>query len=159
MQVNIKKAEPQDIRVILTLMREFAVHENLSEFLEISKDALSEVMFGKDSFVHGLIAFDSQTPIAYALFYQSFSSFRGQKSVYLEDIFITKEYRKRGIGKKLLKETAQVGKEMGAVRMDFQALKSNDSAIAFYKNHGALVDKEERHFKFVDEAFTNLLNK
>jgi len=159
LQITIRKTEVQDIPSILVLIQEFVAHENLSAFLEISEKGLFEAMFGKDSFVSGLIAFDSETPVAYALFYPTFSSFRGQKSVYLEDIFITKEYRNHGIGNNLLREIAIAGKKMGAVRMDFQVLKSNESAIAFYKKHGALIDEEERHFKFVDTAFTNLLKK
>lgn len=137
-------------------MREFAEHSDLLEYLEVTENDLQKVLFGKDAFVQSLMAFDDETPIAYAFFYPTFSSFRGQKSVYLEDIFITKKYRKYGIGEKMLKEIARIGKEFGAVRMDFQVLKHNESAIRFYKKYGAVMDKDERHFKFTDEAFESL---
>ncbi|MCB1024726.1 MAG: GNAT family N-acetyltransferase [Acidobacteria bacterium] len=145
-----------DLRAIIELMREFAEYESLVDYLEVTEERLSEVMFGTDSFVKGLLAFNGETPIAYALFYHSFSSFRGQKSVYLEDIFITKEYRRSGIGRQLLREVAKAGKETGAERMDFQVLKWNTPAIDFYKKHGASIDSEERHVKFTDNAFQKL---
>lgn len=153
---EIKKTVSNDIPAILELMREFAEYENLLEYLEATEKTLREVIFGKDAFVQSLMAFDGEKPIAYAFFYPTFSSFRGQTSVYLEDIFITKDYRKYGIGEKMLREIARLGKQFGAVRMDFQVLKWNEPAINFYHKHGALMDADERHFKLVDEAFKDL---
>ncbi|NNE99186.1 MAG: GNAT family N-acetyltransferase [Pyrinomonadaceae bacterium] len=159
MNLTIKTAGPGDIDAILKLMAEFAEHQNLTEFLEVTEKKLADVMFGKDRFVHGIIVRDDETPIAYAFFYQYFSSFRGEKSVYLEDIFITEQFRNRGIGEELVKEIAVRGKEFAAVRMDFQVLRSNISAINFYKKLGAIVDEDERHVKIVDESFQNLAKK
>lgn len=156
MNIKIKKTEIHDIPAIIELMREFAEDSNLLEYLEVTKSDLRQVIFGENLFVKSLIAFDDDTPIAYTFFYPTFSSFRGQKSVYLEDIFITKTYRKYGIGEKMLKEIARIGRDFGAERMDFQVIKWNESAIGFYKKHGALMDEDERHFKFVDEAFQEL---
>ena len=56
----------------------------------------------------------------------------------------------------MLKEIARIGKKRGAVRMDFQVLDWNTPAINFYKKHGAIIDEEERHFRFIDEAFEKL---
>ncbi len=156
MYLYIREALSEDIPAILGLMREFAGYENLLEYLEVTAEDLQEVLFGEDAFVKCLIAMDDVEPIAYAFFYPAFSSFRGQKSVYLEDIFITEKYRKFGIGGKMLKEIAKTGKLFGAVRIDFQVLGWNTPAINFYKKHGAIMDKDERHFKFTDEAFENL---
>lgn len=152
----IREASADDIPAILRLMQEFAEYENLLEYLEVTAEDLDKVLFGEDTFVKCLIALDDVEPIAYSFFYPAFSSFRGQKSVYLEDIFITERYRKFGIGEKMLRKIAQLGKEFGAVRMDFQVLKWNEPAIRFYNKHGALMDEDERHYKFTDEAFENL---
>lgn len=137
-------------------MREFAEFEKLTQTLAITEENLSDALFGENAFVSCLIAARDEKPIAYAIFFPYFSSFRGQKSVYLEDIFISENYRKFGIGEKMLKEIARIGKEFGAVRMDFQVLDWNAPAINFYKKHGAETDDAERHFKFTDEAFAKL---
>lgn len=156
MYLYFRKAVPQDIPVILELMREFAEFENLLENLEVTEKDLQKVLFGEGAFVQCLIAFDKVKPIAYAFFYPAFSSFRGQKSIYLEDIFITENYRKYRIGEKMLKEITRIGKDFGAKRMDFQVLEWNTPAVNFYKKHGAEMDEDERHFKITDEAFENL---
>lgn len=155
--MKIKKAEIENIPQIIELMTEFAEFENLTHSLEVTPESLNDAMFGKDAFVEGLIVFDGETPIGYAMFFPYFSSFRGQKSVYLEDIYITEKYRKIGLGEKMLKEISRIGSQKGAVRMDFQVLDWNTPAINFYKKHGAVIDESERHVKFTDEAFQKLI--
>ena len=156
MNLRIETASEKDIPAIIELMREFAGYEYLLDYLEISEEKLYEAMFGEKSFVECLIAFGDEKPVAYALYYLSFASFRGQVGVYLEDIYVTEDYRKHGLGEMMLKQIARTGKENGAVRMDFQVLDWNAPAISFYKKHGAEMNESERHFKFSDEAFDKL---
>lgn len=156
MNFNIRKAAETDVSQIIALLREFAEFENLSEYCETTEEKLLDAMFGTKAFVEGLIAFDKETPIGYAIFYPNFASFRGHRGVYLEDIFIKPDYRGKGIGEAMLKRIARIGAVGGAVRMDFQVLDWNESAIKFYENFGAEMDESERHFKFTDEAFLNL---
>ncbi len=156
MDFQIETAQQQHIPAIIALMREFAEYEKLLEFLEITEEKLYNALFGENGFVECLIATSDEMPVAYALYYLNFSSFRGQTGVYLEDIFIREDFRKYGIGELMLKQIARAGKAEGAVRMDFQVLDWNTPAINFYKKHGAVMDESERHFKFTDEAFQEL---
>jgi ribosomal protein S18 acetylase RimI-like enzyme len=156
MNFQIETAKEEHIPAIIELMREFAEYEYLQDFLEITEEKLYEALFGENGFVECLIAVSDEKPFAYALFYLNFSSFRGQIGVYLEDIFIKKDFRKYGIGEMMLRQIARAGKENGAVRMDFQVLDWNTPAINFYKKHGAVMDESERHFKFTDAAFERL---
>ncbi len=155
-KVLIRPTKTENIPAIIELMREFAEFEKLSQFLEITEEKLRDVLFGENAFVKCLVAADGEKIVAYAIFFPYFSSFRGQKSVYLEDIYISENYRKHGLGEKMLKEIAKIGREFGAVRMDFQVLNWNTPAVKFYEKHGAVMDVEERHFKFTDEVFANL---
>ena len=156
MNFQIETAKEQHIPAIIALMREFAEYENLLEYLEITEEKLYGALFGENGFVECLVATSEDRLIAYALYFLNFSSFRGQTGVYLEDIFIKKDFRKFGIGELMLKQIARAGKENGAVRMDFQVLDWNEPAINFYKKHGAVMDESERHFRFIDEAFQKL---
>ena len=102
------------------------------------------------------LAFDGETAIGYAVFYPNFSTFRGQRGIYLEDIYITKIARGKGVGEMMLRHIAKLGKERGFERIDFLVLEWNTPAVQFYKKLGAVRDEEERHFKFTDEAFQKL---
>lgn len=154
--MNIKKASERDVSKIIELIREFAEYEKLSNYCEITEEKLLDAMFGEKKIIECLVCFEVENLVAYALFYPNFSSFRGQRGIYLEDIYLKPECRGKKIGEAMLREIARHGKEIGAVRMDFQVLDWNEPAIKFYQKLGAVKDEDERHFKFTDEAFRNL---
>lgn len=154
--MQIRKAEEKDVSSIISLMRDFAEFEKLTEFFEVTEESLYAAMFGETAFVEGLMAFDGDKPIAYAVFYPSFSSFRGQCGYYLEDIFIDAKYRGKGVGEKMLREIAKLAKSRGFMRIDFQVLDWNTPAIGFYQKLGAMRGETTLHFKFIDAVFESL---
>jgi GNAT superfamily N-acetyltransferase len=156
MKLQIKKSKLENIPQILSMIKEFAEFENLNEYCKVTEKNLFDVLCGGDSFAESLIAFANEMPIAYAIFFPHFSSFKGQRSVYLEDIYIKPEFRRFGIGEKMLRKIAEIGKAQNASRIDFQVLNSNEKAMKFYKKLGAVCNEDETHFKFDDEAFQNL---
>ncbi|HLM59823.1 MAG TPA: GNAT family N-acetyltransferase [Pyrinomonadaceae bacterium] len=156
MNFQIQIAEVKDVSLIVEMIREFAEFEKLSEFCEVTEENLHEAMFGENSFLEGLIAFDADKAIGYALFYQNFASFRGQRGFYLEDLYVKQEYRGRGTGEAFLRKLAQIAKSRNFKRIDFMVLNWNKTAIKFYKKLGATMDDEERHSKFTDAAFARL---
>lgn len=107
MNFRIETATEKDIPAVIELMREFAEYENLSEYLEITEKKLTRAMFGASGFVECLIAFADEKPVAYALFYLNFASFRGQIGIYLEDIYIAENYRRSGFGETMLRRIAR----------------------------------------------------
>lgn len=154
--VNIRPANPTDVADILSLMRDFAVYEKLLDNFQITEEKLAFALFGDGSFVNSLIAEDDGRICAYSIFYPNFATFRGQLGMYLEDIYISPEFRGRGIGEAMLREIASIAAGRGFERIDFQVLDWNRSAIDFYEKLGALPDDTERHFKFTDRAFRSL---
>jgi len=153
MDFQIKNAKEKDIPRIVALIREFAAFENLSDFCEVTEENLRDAMFGANACVEGLLAFSRDEPIGYALFYQNFASFRGQRGFYLEDLYVKPEFRGQKIGEAFLKKLAQIARQRNFRRIDFLVLDWNEPAIKFYEKLGAKIDADERHFRFVDEAF------
>lgn len=159
MSIRIEKATARDIPKIHALMREFAEYEKLLEFFETTEQRLATALFGDGKVADAILAFDGERAIAYAIFFPNFATFRGQRGIYLEDIYITGDFRGKGVGEQMLKFIARLAKERGFERIDFQVLKWNTPAIEFYEHLGAHRDEEERHFKFTDEAFEELAAK
>lgn len=156
MNTNIRRIESKDLAAVLDLMREFAEFEKLSDWLTTTEDRLHTAMFGGGAFVEGLIAEKDGRAVAYALFYPHFSSFRGERGYYLEDIYISASCRHQGLGEAMIRAIAQLGRAKGFERIDFQVLDWNAPAIRFYEKLGAVRDEEDRHFKFTDDAFGRL---
>jgi ribosomal protein S18 acetylase RimI-like enzyme len=152
----IRKIQSEDIPSVLALIRELAGYEDLSAYCTITQERLYTAMFGADPVVKGLIAFDDEAAIGYALFYPNFSSFRGERGFHLDDIYVKKEYRGKGVGEAMLKEIARDAASKGFERIDFQVLDWNTPSIEFYKKLGAVSNDEETHFKFAGDAFDKL---
>jgi ribosomal protein S18 acetylase RimI-like enzyme len=60
----------------------------------------------------------------------------GGKSAYLNNLYITKENRRTGIGSQLLSETLKKSKEEGAVALHISVLPENVIAQNFYRKNG-----------------------
>lgn len=156
-EFHIKKAEPENVSQIIALIREFAAYEKLLDFCEVTEERLNIALFGETKVAEAIVVFEAEeAAIGYAIFYPNFASFRGQRGLYLEDIYIKQEFRGRGIGEMMLKYIAKIGKERGFERIDFQVLEWNTPAVKFYEKLGATRDEEERHFRFVGESFAKL---
>ena len=156
MDVKIRTAEPDDIPPIIDLLTSFAEFEDLSASVEATPERLETAMFGMAAFVDGLVAVAEGRIVGYALFYPCFSSFRGQRGLYLEDLYVVEEFRGREVGTLLLKRVAKIAFDRGFQRIDFGVLEWNKKAISFYEKMGAVRDPQERHFKFTDGAFLAL---
>ena len=145
-----------DLTAVVGLLREFAAFEDLTDYCTVNEERLSAAMFGENAVLEGLLALEGETAVASALFYPNFSSFRGERGIHLEDIYIRSEYRKRGLGVAMLKEIARIADSRGFERIDFNVLEWNAPALKFYVKHGAVCNEEERHFKFSGTAFETL---
>lgn len=156
MSIEIREATEQEVAGIISLMREFAEYEKLADYCVITEAKLSSALFDDQSFVENMVAFDGEKLIAYAIFYPHFASFSGEFGFYLEDIFITADYRGKAVGEMLLRKIASKAKARGYGRIDFQVLDWNKPAINFYEKLGAVGNFEESHFKFAGIGFENL---
>jgi ribosomal protein S18 acetylase RimI-like enzyme len=157
MQLSIRSLTRSDLPTVVSLIREFAAFENLSDWCEVNEERLGAAMCGDGAVAECLVAFDGQQAIGYAIFYPNFATFRGQRGLYLEDIYVNDGYRGKGVGEAMLREIARLAAARGYERIDFMVLDWNTSAVNFYKKLGAVRDEDERHFKFTDDAFKELI--
>lgn len=155
-QLSVRPARVEDVGAIVLLIREFAEFENLSALCEITETNLREAILGENGFVRALVAMAENHYVGYALFFPAFKSFRGERSVFLEDLYVTPDLRGQGLGFVMLREVAKYALEQGFARLDWQALKWNEAAIEFYKNLGAESDDENLDFRLRDAAFIEL---
>ncbi len=156
MDLEIRNARPDDVARILEMMRDFADFVGLREYLTISEERLGQAVFGHGAFVELLVAVREGAVAGYAIFYPHFSSFRGERGFYLEDIYVNESSRREGVGLALLRAIARRAAEGGFERIDFQVLKSNTGAVRFYEALGAESNDDDRHFKFAGDAFARL---
>ncbi len=156
-QLTVREAKSADVAAIALLIREFAEYEKLAQWCEVTEADLREAIFGKQSFVQALVAMAGDRYAGYALFFPVFKSFRGERGIFLEDLYVTPDLRGNGLGFVMLREVAKYAEEQGFARLDWQALKWNEQAINFYKNLGAESDDENLDFRLRGAAFVRLI--
>ena len=128
---SIRFAEVKDIPAILKFIKELAVYEKLEHEVTATEDILKEWIFEKKK-AEVLIALEDDVEVGYALFFHNFSTFLGKAGIYLEDLYISPNYRGLGYGKSLLKRLAKIAVERGCERLDWQCLDWNKPSIDFY---------------------------
>ena len=99
---SIRPARPEDALVLVNLVRELAVYEKLEEYVRATPDDFRRHLFGPRPAAEAALAEVASEPVGFALWFTTFSTFRGQPGLYLEDLFVRPGYRGRGIGKGLL---------------------------------------------------------
>ena len=152
----IRKAVAADVPKVIELLGEFAVFEKLEHDFFITESDLSKVVFGEKSFVRLLVAALEEELLGFALLYPKFASFRGERSLYLEDLYVRQSERGKGLGLALLKEAAKFAATNDFQRLDWQALKWNTPAIDFYRKIGAESDDGNINFRLIGKNFEDL---
>lgn len=135
--LKIRETNEKDCELILSLIKEIAEYEKMSNQVIATEETLLEYIF-KNNRAEVIILELDKNPIGYALFFYNFSTFVGRSGLYLEDIFIKKEFRGRGIGKEVFKFLARKAREEGCKRMEWVCLDWNEPSINFYKSLGAI---------------------
>ena len=67
-----------------------------------------------------------------ALFFNNYSTWLAKPGIYLEDLFVRPEYRKKGFGKALLQTLARECVEKDWGRLEWAVLRWNKPSIDFY---------------------------
>ena len=155
-EFKIRKANVEDISEILKLIKELADYENLLHEVEINEELLKENLFGEKSYAEVILAFENKKVLGFALYFFSFSTFLGRPGIYLEDFFVRKTERGRGIGRALLVNLAKKFKDFGGGRLYSSVLNWNKKAIDFYEKLGAYPLKEWKMYRLTGEKLNNL---
>lgn len=138
----VRAAREQDVALILSFVRDLAEYEKLSHEVEATEELLRETLFGPAPAAEVMLGYLNEEPVAFALFFSTFSTFIGRPGIYLEDLYVKPDARSRGIGKLMLRAVARMARERGAGRLEWSVLDWNEPALRFYRSLGAVPMEE-----------------
>jgi GNAT superfamily N-acetyltransferase len=141
MTLHVRPARPDDVPLILSLIRALAEYERAPDAVVATEAMLAQHLFG-DGIGRGpvaecLIGEVDGAAMGFALYFHNFSTWRGAPGLYLEDLFVQPEARRRGLGRALLAALARTAVARGCQRFEWSVLDWNEPAIAFYRALGA----------------------
>ncbi|WP_294314652.1 GNAT family N-acetyltransferase [uncultured Sphingomonas sp.] len=136
--ILIRPATPDDIATILRFVQDLAAFEREPDAVEATEAMLSEALFGPQPAAEAVIAEEAGAPVGFALFFHNFSTWKGRRGLYLEDLYVTPAARGRGVGGALLRHLAAIAVERNCARFEWAVLDWNADAIAVYRRMGAV---------------------
>ena len=138
----IRPVRPGDEVELTAMIHELAEFEHASDQCTVTEALMHDALFGPDPTASGhLVEVDGQAAAA-ALWFRSFSTWDGVGGIYLEDLFVRPQFRRRGLARKLLATLAQECVERGYSRLSWAVLDWNVNAIALYDNVGGTQQSE-----------------
>ena len=157
--VRIEPAGRTDVTVLLTLIRELAAYENMSDQVIATEADLSRALFSSSPQAEAVLAWHDNEAVGFALYFHTFSTFVGKPGLYLEDLFVRPKYRRHGIGRQLLAYLAQLAVTRGCGRFEWSVLNWNEPSIKFYQKMGASPLKEWTMFRITGEELEKLADE
>lgn len=158
MKTEFRNATKDDCALILSFIKALAEYEKMSDDVVATEDLLREWIFEKQK-AEVIFALEDGREVGFALFFHNFSTFVGRAGIYLEDLFVLPEYRKRGHGKALILELARIAVERKCGRMEWSCLDWNQPSIDFYLSLGAKPMNEWTTYRLSGDALDSLGEK
>ena len=156
MSLIIRRARPDEVGVVYSLIRELAEYERLLHEVEATEPMIADALFGENPRLFCDIAEWNGEVAGFAVWFINFSTFSGRSGIYLEDLFVRPALRGKGIGKALLTHLAKECVVNDWSRLQWSVLDWNEPAIEFYKSLGAVLVDEWKLCRLGGPALTAL---
>lgn len=156
---TIRPATADDTPVILSLIKGLAEYEKLSHEVVATEELLHDTLFGARPVAEVILGDFESKSVSFALFFHNYSTFLGRPGIYLEDLFVKPEMRRKGFGRVMLAYVANLAKERQCGRLEWSVLDWNDSAWKFYKSIGSVPMDEWTVHRVTGEGITRLASE
>jgi GNAT superfamily N-acetyltransferase len=156
-QVTITAATPADVSLILDLIRGLAEYEHEPESATATPEQIHAALFGERPAAECALArLEGGEVAGFALWFQNFSTWTGRPGLWLEDLFVRPQHRRKGAGRALLRYLAALCVERGYGRFEWSVLDWNEPSITFYRSLGAMPMDEWTTFRVTGDALKEL---
>jgi GNAT superfamily N-acetyltransferase len=138
MDISIRQATEDDFGQVYSLIQKFSEFIGTPGKVSVSVEKMKQ---DKDIF-RCLVAVDNDKVIGFATYFYAYYSWSG-KALYLDDLYVTDDYRGHGTGTSLMDAITGIALTSGCIKLKWQVSRWNSKAIEFYKKRGADIDEVE----------------
>lgn len=138
MRYSLRSASLEDLQDLLTLIRLKADFDGCSEAVTATAEKLSRTLFGSVPMGHVLLAQTQghESPVGFASYHFTYSTFLAQPSIWLDDLFVKPEHRNQAIGADFMQQLCHIAHSHGCGRIDWTVAVNNTAGIRFYQRMG-----------------------
>lgn len=144
--MEIREAKMEDLNQIADILEQISrIHyearddvflkktkfERKKDAIELIKDIEKKVLVAVDESckVYGILIYNIKEIINH-------TNLKDSKILWIEELGVDEKYRKKGIGKLLIKEAEKIGKDQKCETLQLNCWEINKNAIGFYQNLG-----------------------
>lgn len=153
--LSIRPASIDDVDQIMQFVMDLAIYEKEPDSVVATPEHFRQALFCDQPKVHCLIAELNGKAVGFAVYFFSFSTWLGQHGIFLEDLYVSPEYRGSGAGKGLLKELANIAIANDLGRVEWSVLDWNEPSIQFYRAMGAVAKNGWTDYRLTGDALIN----
>lgn len=154
----VRPARAADSSTLLRFVHELAAYEKAPEAVEMDAQQLAVALEGPAPVAHALLAELEGVTVGAAIYFFTFSTWTGRAGLFLEDLFVTAEHRRQGVGQALFRQVAREALARGCARFEWSVLDWNAPAINFYRRTGAQAMDEWTTFRLSGHALAAVAN-
>ena len=147
--MRIRSANSDDVALIFSFIQKKAEFDrNIGAFsgnLQTSEEKIYKTLFGVVPFSYVLFAELSGCEVGFALYGFRYSSFAGQPSIWLDDLYVDEAMRSQGVGVALMTRLAQISQENDCTHLAWNADARNIRGLSFYHRLGADITEQHGH--------------
>ena len=136
-----------------------AIYEKEPQAVETTPQIICEQLSSPQQPFQCILAETEETIVGFALYFYNYSTWKGKKGIYLEDLFVVPEFRKKGIALALMQRLAEIAIQEQCARIDWSVLRWNQLAIDFYKKLGASEMTEWIGYRLEGEEISHIHKK
>ena len=142
--MQIRLAQAADLTDLIDLIHLKAGFDGCPNAVTATAEKLEATLFSRQPMAYVLLvevsspADPSQTaPVGFASYHFTYSTFLAQPSIWLDDLFIKREYRNQAIGTQLIQTLCKIAQDRGCGRIEWTVDVDNAAGIRFYQRQGA----------------------
>jgi GNAT superfamily N-acetyltransferase len=134
--VDIVKVDRSNMKDFLRLIGGLARYERAAPPDDAAKARLEADALSADPPFRAFVTYIGDKPIGYIIHHYTYSTYDGRRIFFLEDLFVTEDARKKGVGKEMFRFCLDEAKRQNCCEIQWAVLTWNEDAIGFYERMG-----------------------
>lgn len=154
--ISIRIAAADDAALIHAMLKQLAESMSVAQKMQSTVEDILTALSSDTPMIHALVAENDNEPLGMAVFFLTFSTWRGSPGVYLQDIYVAEKARDAGLGRRLIRQVVAWARARGADHMRLSVDRDNTAARSFYQGLGFAYRDDEMIFTVVGDAFKSM---
>lgn len=137
MSVSVRFACPEDAERIRQFIHELAAFQKHAADATVTAETLRAQLESDNPPFECLIAEIKGRAVGFAVFYRTYSTWKGMTGIHLDDLYVADDARSAGVGRVLFLKLVEIARLRGCEKIDWAVINWNSGAARFYESLGA----------------------